>query len=352
MLDKSKGKRTKAVGLVSGGLDSLLAALILARQNIEVVALNIRMGFDLPEMRSRKKPDAASESDPFQPLHERGVIVEKIDLPDSYLTEALHHPKYGYGKNVNPCVDCHLYMLKLAKKRMEEIDAQFVFTGEVLGQRPKSQQLPQLQLIAKQSGLVDRLLRPLSALKLEPTLPEREGLINRAELYGFHGRNRKPQMELAKEFRIESFPSPGGGCLFTDPHYSKKTRDLWENAHKDELDWNDYKLLRIGRHLRVSPDLKIIAGRDELDNELLEKYAGDRIKVEVRDHPGPLVLIDKSPVKVTDEMLEIAAGIAGRYSDGKDAGNELSVEARCDSETKTIKKKPFTAEEVNRWVIS
>ncbi len=350
----------KALGLLSGGLDSTLALRLIHDQGIEVTALNFHTGFCFSDTRrATRRPDNSPEdeetpetggpSDALTAAAKLGIPIEVIDISKGYL-EVLHHPSYGYGKNVNPCVDCRIHMFKQARELMQEIGAEFIFTGEVLGQRPKSQHLQALHLIADQSGLTERLLRPLSALLLPPTLPEREGWIDRSKLMGFHGRTRKPQIALAGELGIGSYPQPAGGCCFlTDPQYGRKVRDMWEHGVKEEMEWEDYLLLKVGRHVRLSDNSKVVVGRDEGENLFIEQFPGEQIHLEVEEFPGPIAIFVGD---ASGEMLTKAARVVGRYSDGRDKGVDLTVTVKSKQTVRTIVVKPFTSEEVQNWVIS
>ncbi len=350
----------RALALLSGGLDSTLALRLIHDQGIEVTALNFHTGFCFTDARraTRKPTQSATDgdtresggpSDALSAAAKLGIPIEVIDISKGYL-EVLHHPQYGYGKNVNPCVDCRIHMFKQARELMLEVGAEFIFTGEVLGQRPKSQHLQALHLISDQSGLSDRLLRPLSALLLPPTLPEREGWIDRSKLMGFHGRTRKPQMALAAELGIEGYPQPAGGCCFlTDPQYGRKVRDMWEHSIKDEMEWEDYLMLKVGRHIRLSDAAKVVVGRDEGENLFLEQFPGNNIRLEVADFPGPVALFVGEH---SDDLLFKAARVVGRYSDGRDKGVDLNVLVQNGKDLKKIVVRPFQAEEVQDWVIS
>jgi len=307
----------KALGLLSGGLDSTLALRLIYDQGIEVIALHFDAGFGLLDI---KRPQGES-SEVLAAARALGVGVEVIDISNGFL-DLLHNPRYGYGKNVNPCVDCHIKMLHRSGELLERFGAQFVFTGEVLGQRPMSQNLAALKLIARESGIEERILRPLSALLLPPTLPEREGWVNRSKLKGFCGRSRKPQMALAAELGVVDYPQPAGGCSLTDPQYSRKVRDLWDHSAKNDLTWDDYLMLGIGRHIRLGPRSKIIVGRNERENLLLDQHRKGRVRLEVEGFPGPVALMDG---EMDDDILLRAAQIVARYSDGRDSPNELSV---------------------------
>ncbi len=350
----------KALGLLSGGLDSTLALRLIHDQGIEVTALNFHTGFCFSDIRrATRRPIPQAEgnisretggpSDALSAAAKLGIPIEVIDISKGYL-EVLHHPQYGYGKNVNPCVDCRIHMFKRARELMEEIGAGFIFTGEVLGQRPKSQHLSALHLIANEAGLRERLLRPLSALLLPPTLPEREGWVDRAKLMGFHGRTRKPQMALAAELGIAGYPQPAGGCCFlTDPQYGRKVRDMWEHSVKDEMEWEDYLLLKVGRHVRIAQTAKVVVGRDEGENLFLEQFQGDRIRLEVEDFPSPVALFIG---EASDDLLLRAARVVGRYSDGRDKGVELSVTLQNGKSESKLLVMPYSPEEVQGWVIS
>lgn len=277
-----------------------------------------------------------------------GCETETVDLSNDYL-HIFHNPRWGYGRNVNPCVDCHAFMFNKARQIMENEGASFVFTGEVLGQRPKSQMMQELKLIARRSGLEDRILRPLSAKLMAPTLPELKDWVNRDELYGLQGRTRKPQIELAKKFGITDFPTPAGGCILTDPGYARKVKDLWKFKDRQSLTWIDYNLLRIGRHLRIKPDLKVIVGRHERDNEILENFVSGRIGIELKNDPGPLVIIDGKPDNHED--IALAAGICARYSKLRHSENEVEVNIYRNGDTDTLSVKPLKENEVKNWVI-
>ena len=350
----------KAIGLLSGGLDSTLAVRVIRDQGINVYAVNFHTGFCFADTRRadrRKRKDLSSDdpihvaggpNDAKNALFDTDIPLEVIDISDGYL-EMLHHPQYGYGKNVNPCIDCRIYMFRIAKWLMVEHSADFVFTGEVMAQRPMSQHLRQLTLIAKRSGLESRLLRPLSALLLQETMPEREGWVGRRKLYGFSGRSRKPQMALAEELGIENYPQPAGGCCFlTDPAYGRKVHDLWKHSNKDELDWDDYLLLKTGRHLRVDPNLKVIVARDEGESLFLNQYAPDRIRLEPDQIPGPVVVISHP---ATDDQLLTAARITASYCSSRYRIDDVSIRIENGNYTRNIIVKPLKREEIDNWLI-
>ncbi len=347
-------RKIKAIGLLSGGLDSTLAVRIIHDQGIHVHAVNFHTGFCFADTRradrrkDKDKPVAGGPTDAKSAVAGTDIPLEVVDISQGYL-DVIHHPKYGYGKNVNPCVDCRIYMFNLAHWMMEQYEADFVFTGEVLGQRPKSQHMKQLGIVAEKSGIGDRLLRPLSAQLLPETLPEREGWVDRDKLFGFHGRNRTPQMELAAELGIDGYPQPAGGCCFlTDPAYGHRVRDLWQHSVKDELEWDDYLLLKTGRHLRVKPDLKVIVGRDEGENLFLEQFAKDMIRLEPIDITGPVTVVDKP---ISEENLQISARLTACYSSHHNQHDTIDIKIQDQETERTVSVKPFSREEANRWLI-
>ncbi|MBC8465683.1 tRNA 4-thiouridine(8) synthase ThiI [bacterium] len=348
-------KNIKAVGIVSGGLDSILAVRILSRLNVDVTALHFQMKLHNPLEKAgitQGIDDNLGKKSFWHLVTECGAKLEFLEMGRDYLTEVLHNPPHGYGKNVNPCIDCHLWMLKKAREKMIEYEADFVFSGEVLGQRPMSQLLPQLTLIAKQSGLGDRLLRPLSANLLPDTFPVKEGLIDKSQLYNISGRSRQRQMRLASELGMSEYPSSGGGCAFTDPNFSKKVKELWSFEEKENLDWQDYIFLRVGRHLRIDDNLKLIVGRNERENIYLERFKKDRIRIEVCDYPGPTVLIDREAENVSKGDILIGCRIAARYSDAKEIETDVNVNVLKKGFDEIYSVMPFKAEEVAEWVIS
>jgi hypothetical protein len=229
-------------------------------------------------------------------------------MGENYL-EMIKRPRYGYGKNMNPCIACRIFMLKEAKKAMVDEGADFIFTGEVLGERPMSQGRRQLKLIEKESGLESLILRPLSAKLLEPTIPEKSG-VDRERLLSIEGRSRRPQIELAKKFGFEGYATPS--CLLTDQNFSRRLREAF--SHGEE----DVELLKYGRHFRLPSGKKVVVGRDEKENEVVANLAGDEdILLEAKDLPGPITLLKNSK---NGKDVEMAASICLRYSDCKGEG--------------------------------
>ncbi|MBI5641945.1 MAG: hypothetical protein HY954_00565 [Deltaproteobacteria bacterium] len=276
----------RAVALLSGGLDSTLAVKMIIDQGIEVHALNFTSSFCTCNHGGAKEGGCRSESK--RVAEEFGIPIKVLTKGLDYI-EIVRNPKHGYGKGINPCVDCRVYMFRQAKEYMKEIGASFIITGEVLGQRPMSQRKDAFRVIERESGLEGLVLRPLSAKQLEPTIPEKEGLVDREKLLAVLGRSRKEQMELAEELNINDYPCPSGGCLLTDKIFSKKVRDLLVN--KKDVTKKDLVLLKSGRHFRYK-GLKIIVGRNEADNIKLKAMLqeGD-ILLEPIDFPGPVAVV-------------------------------------------------------------
>jgi tRNA U34 2-thiouridine synthase MnmA/TrmU len=295
----------KALGLLSGGLDSILAVELVRRQGIEVIAFNVKTPFCVP------KKDGSSEA---QQAADQLKVPLKILYVDKDYLRMLRNPKYGYGRNMNPCIDCKIFMIKKARKYAKEIGAGFLFTGEVLGERPKSQHYPALRIIEVDSGLKGKLLRPLSARLLPETEAEKKGLIDRSKLLSIQGRSRKPQFQLAKEYGITCYPSPAGGCLLTCEEYAKKLRDLFGN--KKRLTIDDIDLLRVGRHFRLGKN-KIIVGRNQAENKFLsQRKTPAEFYFELPSIVGPTTILQGPKSKKT---IEWAAKLTAYYSDAETA---------------------------------
>ncbi|MBI5871602.1 hypothetical protein HZB88_00790 [archaeon] len=290
---KKQNKKIKAIALLSGGLDSMLAVKLMKEQGIDVIALNFTSPFCLCNRGCRVKELGKK----------LGVKVFVKNKGKEYL-RIVRNPKHGYGRGLNPCIDCRIFILKKAEQFARKIKARFIFTGEVLNERPMSQHLNALKIIEKEAGL--EVLRPLSAKLLEETEAERKGLVNRNKLLGISGRRRKEQIELAKRYGLD-FPCPSGGCLLTYKEFAGKAKDLFE--HKKQVTLKDIRLLKIGRHFRYK-DNKIIVGRDEKENKLLEGYGKNILKpVSV---PGPSILIQGRADK---RILNLAGSILAYYAD-------------------------------------
>lgn len=291
---------SKALGLMSGGLDSTLAAMTLMRQGIEVTGISFVTPFF-----GAGKARAASAAIGFP------LIVKEIS---AIHLEMVKNPKYGYGRNMNPCIDCHALMFRLAGDIMEKEGFDFLFSGEVLGQRPMSQNSNALKSVAKYSGYPDRVLRPLSAKLLPLTPMEEAGLVDRERLLDIQGRSRRRQQALAIEWGFPDFPSSGGGCLLTEVGFANRLRDLLQHDPKASV--NDAELLKVGRQFRISPTAKLILGRNQADNERLEELAeACQLKLHCSNFNGPLGLLCG---RTEEQDLKTAAAILASYGKGKD----------------------------------
>ncbi|WP_448505435.1 tRNA (5-methylaminomethyl-2-thiouridylate)-methyltransferase [Immundisolibacter sp.] len=309
----------KAVALISGGLDSMLAAKVMLEQGIHVEGINFFTGFCVEghthaiRRQDREKP---KRNNALWVAELLGIRLHIVDVIEPY-KEVVINPKHGYGQNLNPCLDCKGFMVGQARTWMEENNFDFIITGEVIGQRPMSQRKQTMPIVARESGAFDRLLRPLCAKLLPETLPEREGWVDRERLHDFNGRSRKPQMALAESFGFTEWAQPAGGCCFlTDPNYSHKLADLWRSRGTKDYELDDIMLLKVGRHLRPRPNFKLIVAREDGENNFLTGYRRQFAHLEPVSHGGPLTLVDG----VLDEAdVELAARIVARYSQGREA---------------------------------
>ena len=309
----------KAIALISGGLDSMLAARVVQEQGVQVEGINFFTGFCVEghthaiRAKDRARP---KRNNALWVAEQLGIKLHIVDVIEEY-KRVLLNPKHGYGANLNPCLDCKVFMVGKAKQWIEEHGFDFIITGEVIGQRPMSQRKSTMPVVARESGAEDLLLRPLCAKNLPETKPEREGWVDRARLYDFSGRSRKPQMALAARFGFEEYAQPAGGCCFlTDANYAVKLNDLWEHRGSRDYELDDIMLLKVGRHLRPKPHFKLIIGREEGENRFLEGYRKQFTHLKTLSHTGPMVLIEG---QVGAEDLELAARITARFSQGRDA---------------------------------
>ncbi|MFX1363848.1 MAG: tRNA 4-thiouridine(8) synthase ThiI [Promethearchaeota archaeon] len=300
---KKKG-RIIGLGLISGGLDSLVACFLLQLQKIEIIGLN----FTSPFCQYNKN---ASQRECNLELFENklGIQMHYLPLEDDFL-EIIKNPRFGYGKHLNPCIDCRIYILRKAKEYRKKISADFIFTGEVLNQRPKSQHMNALKIVEKESDLEGKLVRPLSALHLKPTIYELQGLIDRTKLLGIKGRSRKIQMEIARKHGILNNYYACGGCLLTDEHFTNRMNDYFKFNDHQKMD--DIAILKVGRHFRYK-DIKIIVGRNESENnQLLTLKRSKDLIIEASDVPGPITIVQG---RINKLSLKYAAMLTLRYSD-------------------------------------
>lgn len=324
---------TKAIGLLSGGLDSTLAIKIMTDQGIDVIALN----FSSPFCTCTKK---GCRHEASRVAEELDVEIKVVPVTDEYL-KMVRSPKFGYGRNINPCIDCRILMLKKAKDYMEEIGAEFLFTGEVLGQRPMSQRKHQMELIEKEAGLDGLILRPLSAKSMKTTIPEKNGIVDRAKLLNITGRSRKPQIKMAEDFGFKDYNCPAGGCLLTQKQFANKLRDLFN--HKKRVTMNDISLLKLGRHFRYSKN-KIIVGRNEEENDsLLKRKQTTDYVFEVPDYGSPITILQGAK---THDAILVASRLTARYSDCDDV--MVKVKYGKQKPTRMIKVNPFTQDEIDK----
>jgi hypothetical protein len=297
----------------------MLAAKVMLEQGIHVEGINFFTGFCVEgHTHAIRKKDKArpKRNNALWVAEQLGIKLHIVDVIEPYKDVVLN-PRHGYGANLNPCLDCKGFMVNKAYEWIQQHDFDFIITGEVIGQRPMSQRKDTMPVVQKESGAGDRLLRPLCAKFLPPTLPEREGWVNRENLYDFSGRSRKPQMALAQQFGFTEYAQPAGGCCFlTDAAYSKKLSDLWQARGTREYELDDIMLLKIGRHLRPRENFKVIISREEGETRFLEGYRKSFTHLRTTSHSGPLALIDG---KANTDDLHLAARLVARYSQGRDA---------------------------------
>jgi tRNA U34 2-thiouridine synthase MnmA/TrmU len=293
----------KAVCLFSGGLDSQLAAALVKKQGLTVIGVN----FSSPFFGANRATHMAAK--------ELGIQLFVLDTGKEYIEGVLKNPVYGYGKNFNPCIDCHGYMLRKAGEFMQKLDASFLISGEVLGQRPMSQNRSALNAVDKLSGFRGLVLRPLSARLLPATIPETEGWVDREQLMDISGRGRTRQIELAEKLGIYDYPTPAGGCLLTEASFSRRLKKLLEV--KPELEAGEMEILKLGRHFYLGERTLLAVGRNHSENENIQKIArGNDYLFKVLDRPGPLGLLRGDDDPQADE-INLAAAIVARYSDAR-----------------------------------
>lgn len=311
----------KAIALISGGLDSALAAKLTKEQGIEVIGLRFKIPFCPPRNKD---------------FSDIGIDIREANISDGFL-EMMRNPRYGYGSQMNPCIDCKILMLCKAKEFMEQYGAKFIITGEVLGQRPMSQHKQALLNIAKRAGLEGLVLRPLSARLLPQTIPEKEGWVKRDKLLSFSGRGRKQQIELARIFGIKEYAQPAGGCLLTDPEFSKRFKDL---VSHEGLNQNNVELLKLGRHFRFSERTKLIVGRNEKENARLADLAGENDYLFMPyEIAGPTAL---GRGEFSGELVKLSCSITCRYCDlNGNANTDIAYRRMSEKENKVLRISPI-----------
>ena len=325
---------TRALAMVSGGLDSILAAKLIKDQGIEVIGVCFKSHF-------------FNEENARRMTKQIGIPLEVVDFRKDHF-EMVKNPKHGYGKNMNPCIDCHAMMMRYCGELLEKLNADFIITGEVLNQRPMSQNRSALDKVKNESGIGSKILRPLCAKNLKPTDMEENGLVDREKLLNIQGRSRKIQMELAEEWGIKEYPSPAGGCKLTEPNYSVRLKELL--SHNQNPEERELTLLRIGRHFRITPKAKVISTRTQDEGEMIKELLkeGDTILL-VQDFNGSMIVIIG---EASDEVISASAKIAIRYSKGKDEPKATVRYSEFGSkEHKIIEETCATDEEINSYLI-
>lgn len=309
-------EKLRAIGLLSGGLDSTLAARVILEQGIEVIGLYYATGFCMNDhRRAMARPDEKPRrlrNEGLRAGSDLGIRIEVLDAGDDFLKTVLN-PKHGYGRRANPCIDCRIFMLRGAAEYMRQHGGHFVFTGEVLNQRPMSQHMRALSLIERESGIAGYVLRPLSAKCLPPTMPERLGWVDRERLLGIAGRSRKEQMAWSERWGIKDYPQPSGGCCFlTDETFARRFHDKLQHSRPGEIRREELMLLKVGRHFRLTPQVKIIVSRDEAENGFMSRFEAGRWRFEALDCGSPITLVEGEP---DHDLKRLIASITARYSD-------------------------------------
>jgi tRNA U34 2-thiouridine synthase MnmA/TrmU len=320
----------KAVALFSGGLDSILAVRLMLEQGIDVHALNFLTVFCTCTSKGCMHQATKAAKELEVPLRVMNITEEYMEIVES--------PRYGRGRNMNPCIDCRIFTFRKARDFMKEIGASFVITGEVLGERPMSQRRDAINIIERESGLLGLIVRPLSAKLFEPTTPEKMGVVDRDRLLDIEGRRRNRQIALAEKFSINDYPCPAGGCLLTDKSFSNRLKDLFK--YNPDYDINDLHILKTGRQFRISENAKLFVGRNKRENEILLTFSreGDYI-FDATGIPGPIGLVRG---KLIEEEKTLASSIVAMYSDGKSDKIEISYSIFPSKISNSIKVQPAT----------
>jgi len=342
----------KAVALISGGLDSLLAAKLIQDQGIRVERINFVTGFCVEghtHAIRKQDRDKVKRNNALWVAEQLGIKLHIIDIVEEY-KDIVINPKHGYGANLNPCLDCKIFMVQKAHEWMREHNFDFIITGEVMGQRPMSQRKKTLPVVSAESGADDLLLRPLCAHNLPETRPEKEGWVDRKQLHSITGRSRKPQMALAQQFGFEDYAQPAGGCCFlTDQNYAVKLQDLWDNRGHKTYELDDIMLLKVGRHIRPSKTFKLIIAREEGETRFLSGYKKQFQSIKTVSHAGPLTLIEGENLDA--RQIELACAITARFSKGRNAESVEVVFSDRDQSSRAIHIKPL-AEIQQDWYIT
>ncbi|MCP3851973.1 MAG: tRNA (5-methylaminomethyl-2-thiouridylate)-methyltransferase [Gammaproteobacteria bacterium] len=331
----------------------MLAVRVIQEQGVHVEGINFFTGFCVEghtHAVRKKHKDKQKRNNALWVAEQLGVKLHIVDVVEEY-KDVLLNPVHGYGKNVNPCLDCKTFMVKKAVEWIKEHDFDFIITGEVVGQRPMSQRKETMPIVAKDSGGDDLLVRPLSAQQLPETLPEREGWLDRDKLYNFSGRTRKPQMALAEQYGFEDYAQPAGGCcMLTDENYAIKLKDMWNNRSSRAYELDDIIMLKMGRHFRLAPHLKIIIGREEGENNFMQGYKNQFTSIFPTSHPGALCLVDGE--FKSDDELQQALALVARYSQGKNAPEVTLNVRKMDGTEEEHHIAPFLEGDIKKeWVV-
>ncbi|KUG04393.1 trna (5-methylaminomethyl-2-thiouridylate)-methyltransferase [hydrocarbon metagenome] len=324
----------KALSLFSGGLDSQLAVALIKEQGIEIIGLHFTTPF------------FSGSQDISKAAQDLGIEFMDIDISEDYIPKVLLNPVYGYGKNFNPCIDCHAFMLNTAGKMMEKLGASFMLTGEVVGQRPMSQNRSALNAVDKLSGFKGYVVRPLSGRLMDQTIPERESWIDRKKLLDINGRGRTRQMELAEKYGLRDYPSPAGGCLLTESNFANRLRQMLQFVSEPSA--RQMEILRLGRHFYLGDGILLVVGRNRSENQRLAEMVLDSdVLLKVADRPGPLAVIRCMKDGLQRHELEYAASIVARYSDAKQEPQaHIKVFSKNEENAEIFGIKPLSSEEV------
>jgi len=332
--DVGSAKNRSAIRVIaaySGGLDSILAAVFMQKLGFDVLLLHVQHLFSANAAGRQRLREAAGRA---------GLPLLIEDASEQHL-ETIRHPKHGYGQGMNPCIDCRIFMLRIARRVMEENGAVFVVTGEVLGQRPKSQHYKALLQAAEESGLGSRLVRPLCAQLLPETFPVTEGWIKQSDLLAIQGRTRGEQMRLAASYGVSDYPQPAGGCVLIEKAYANRVRDAFSHLGKDVVGLTQFRLFGLGRHLRMDEDVKVIVGRNFEENEQLVTLAEGRVRIDPVDVMGPTTLVEGNP---SEEQLLVICSLAARYCDGEPDG-EIRLRVASQDDERIVRVLPMAKDD-------